>query len=319
MIIVTGGCGFIGSNIIKGLNKTGKNEILVVDDLTDGKQKLSNLSGLKIADYIDYQDFLTEILSGKDVYPEATAILHQGACSSTNEWNGRYLMKNNYEYSKHVLEFCSKRSLQMIYASSASVYGLGLLGFSEDDEVENPINMYAYSKALFDSYVSKRINSLSGQVVGLRYFNVYGPNEQHKTGMTSPVYNFAKQVVDTGVIKVFRGTGKIADGNHRRDFVSVEDVVRMNLWFLDHLEHSGIFNCGTGKSETFNSIAENVIKFFQKGKIEYIDFPESLKGSYQDFTEASLDKLRSVAFDQNFVSIEDGIHSYLNQIFPDRS
>ena len=177
--------------------------------------------------------------------------------------------------------------------------------------------MYAYSKRLFDSHVSKRINSFSSQVVGLRYFNVYGPNEQHKKGMTSPVYNFAKQAEDTGVIKIFKGTGKIADGNHRRDFVSVEDVVRMNLWFLDHPEHSGIYNCGTGKSETFNSIAAQVVKYLKKGKIEYIDFPESLEGSYQEFTEANLVKLRSVGYDLEFMSIEEGIHSYLSWIFPD--
>lgn len=316
MIIVTGGCGFIGSNIIRGLNEAGKKDILVVDDLTDGKSKLPNFSHLEISDYIDYQDFRDKIISDRCAYPDATAVIHQGACSSTSEWDGRYLMRNNYEYSKNVFEFCSKRSLQMIYASSASVYGLGLKGFAEDSECESPINMYAYSKALFDRYVIRQSEGVSSQVVGLRYFNVYGPNESHKTGMTSPVYNFANQVMDTGIVKIFRGTGGIADGEHQRDFVSVDDVVKMNLWFLDHPEHSGVFNCGTGQSNTFNAVAENVIKYFNKGRIEYIDFPESLKGSYQEFTQANLTKLRSIGFCHDFMRIEDGVQSYLAKIFP---
>ena len=317
MIIVTGGAGFIGSNIIKGLNESGINEILLVDDLTESRKKLQNFSSLKIADFIDYRDFLIEIETHENAFPNCTAIFHQGACSTTNEWDGHYLMKNNYDYSKSVLSFCQRRSLQMIYASSASVYGLGLEGFSEDGEADSPINMYAYSKSIFDKYAMKHAQEMSSQVVGLRYFNVYGPNEQHKTGMTSPVYNFSKQIEESGVINIFKGSGEIADGEHRRDFISVDDVVRLNLWFLSHPEYSGVFNCGTGKSETFNAVAANVIRYFGRGDVRYIDFPEMLKGSYQDFTEADLKKLRAIGYDCEFINLETGVERYLSQLFPD--
>lgn len=313
MIIVTGGAGFIGSNIVKGLNDIGVTDIVIVDDLTDGK-KVRNLSGLKILDYVDYQDFLYQISLNPNPYPDVTAVFHQGACSSTNEWDGRYLMKNNYEYSKKVFYFCRNNSIQFIYASSASVYGLGNDGFKENSGAERPINMYAYSKCLFDEYIARHHSDDDSQVVGLRYFNVYGPNEQHKTGMTSPVYNFAKQARESGVIKIFRGTGEIKDGDHRRDFISVDDVVSVNLWFLSNSSISGIFNCGSGFAESFNSVAQKVINYYGTGEIEYIDFPTSLMGSYQNYTKADLAKLRSAGYDRGFYSISEGIANYLDSI-----
>jgi ADP-L-glycero-D-manno-heptose 6-epimerase len=205
-------------------------------------------------------------------------------------------------------------SIQFIYASSASVYGLGAGGFTEDSGAEKPINMYAFSKFLFDEYVARTCCDESPQVVGLRYFNVYGPNEQHKSGMTSPVYNFAKQVHDTGVIKIFRGTGEIADGEHCRDFICVDDVVNVNLWFLENPHVSGVFNCGCGVAKSFNAVAREVINYYGVGEIEYIDFPSALIGSYQSFTEADLGNLRSVGYDSDFMQIEDGIASYLDRL-----
>jgi ADP-L-glycero-D-manno-heptose 6-epimerase len=313
MIVVTGGAGFIGSNIVKGLNNINISDILVVDDLTDGK-KVRNLSGLNISDYIDYQDFLNHVSASSNPFPRVTAIFHQGACSSTNEWDGRYLMKNNYEYSKKLLEYSTVHSIQFIYASSASVYGLGNKGFKEGVGSEKPINMYAYSKFLFDEYITKQSFDFKTQIVGLRYFNVYGLNEQHKIGMTSPVYNFAKQVNDSGVIKVFGGTGEIGDGEHLRDFVSVEDVVNLNLWLLNNPRVSGIFNCGSGFAESFNSVAQQVIDYYGSGVIEYIDFPSSLLGSYQDYTKADLNNLRSAGYKKDFMKIKEGIHSYLSKL-----
>lgn len=313
MLVVTGGAGFIGSNIVRGLNNVGRDDIIIVDDLTNGK-KVRNLSGLKISDYVDYKDFLDHILSDKNRYSDITAIFHQGACSSTNEWDGRYLMKNNYEYSKNVYDFCLNNSIQFIYASSASVYGLGNDGFKECVGAESPINMYAYSKFLFDEYIVRHHRDDNSQVAGLRYFNVYGPNEQHKTGMTSPVYNFAKQARESGVIKIFRGAGDIKDGDHRRDFISVDDVVNVNLWFLNNPSVSGVFNCGCGVAESFNSVAQQVINYYGTGEIEYIDFPTSLIGSYQNFTKADLGKLRSAGYENDFIDIRDGINSYLDKL-----
>ncbi|MEY8195267.1 MAG: ADP-glyceromanno-heptose 6-epimerase, partial [Cycloclasticus sp.] len=242
MIIVTGGAGFIGSNIVMGLNAKGINDILVVDDLSDGT-KFKNLVNAQIADYMDKDQFLAKVEAGGFAGVAIEALFHEGACSSTTEWDGKFMMENNYEYSKTLLHFCQAQSIPFIYASSASVYGGGSV-FKEELSNEAPLNVYGYSKFLFDQYV--RGQTLSSQVIGLRYFNVYGPREQHKGSMASVAFHLNNQLLEKGDIKLFAGCDGYADGEQLRDFVYVDDVVAVNLWFLDNPEVSGIFNLGTG-------------------------------------------------------------------------
>lgn len=312
MIVVTGAAGFIGSNLVEGLNGRGESRILAVDDMTDGK-KMFNLADLQIADYEDRDDFLDRIDAGEDM--GITAVFHQGACSTTTEWDGRYMMQNNYSYSKKLLHYCLEREIPFLYASSASVYGSGPL-FEEDPYNESPINVYAYSKCLFDQYVRslslQQDDMHNSQVVGLRYFNVYGPREQHKGGMASVAYHFNNQIKDTGVCRLFEGSDGYDDGEQRRDFIYVGDVVKLNLWLLDHPSVSGIYNCGTGRSQTFNDVANAVIAWHGEGEIEYVPFPEHLKGSYQSFTEADLSHLRDSGYDGDFRTVEEGVTAYLD-------
>lgn len=310
MIIVTGGAGFIGSNLIHALNQRGERNILVVDNLTNGK-KVHNLADLDIADYMDKQEFI-EAIGSPSFLNNVAACFHQGACSSTTEWDGRYVMQNNYDYSKRLLHACMEHSIPFIYASSASVYGNGKNGFSVDRHCELPINMYAYSKLQFDQYVRRVIDRAKSQIVGLRYFNVYGPREQHKGSMSSTAFHFNQQILTQGHANLFAGTDGIPDGEQLRDFVFVGDVVKVNLWFLDHPDRKGIFNIGTGQAETFNTVARSVIEWHQKGEIRYIPFPEHLKGAYQNFTQADLSNLRQIGYSDEFMSVKQGVSAYLD-------
>jgi ADP-L-glycero-D-manno-heptose 6-epimerase len=310
MIVVTGGAGFIGSQLVAGLNKLGREDILVVDDLTKGK-KFENLVVNKIADYIDKTDFRRLIEKRDSVCDEIDFIFHQGACSTTTEWNGQYMMDNNYTYSKELLHFCLERSIPLVYASSAAVYGVNTK-FSEEPDNEFPVNVYGYSKLLFDDYVRGLNADIKSQVVGLRYFNVYGPGEAHKKDMASVIFHFNDQIKETGELKLFAGSHGYADGEQLRDFVSVNDIVNVNLWMMDNPEISGLFNVGTGKANSFNDVANLVIAWHGKGNIKYIAFPDELKGSYQSFTEASLVDLRSVGCNYEFTSLNEGVNSYLD-------
>ena len=312
MIIVTGGAGFIGSNIVKGLNQRGYKDILVVDDLTKGAQ-FFNLGDCEIYDYLDKETFLKGLTIGDDFGQDIEAIFHEGACSTTTEWNGQYMMENNYEYSKEVLHYSLDRGINFLYASSAAVYGEGTI-FKEQKKHEKPLNVYGYSKCLFDNYVRTHADKARSQVVGFRYFNVYGQREQHKGTMASVAFHLHQQLPKTGIVKLFEGSDGYDHGEQRRDFVYVNDVVDVNLWFLDHPELSGIFNVGTGKSQPFNDVAKAVIDWHGKGKIQYIPFPDHLKGHYQSFTEADISSLRQAGYDKPFKTVQEGVRAYLDYI-----
>ncbi|MDD5275340.1 MAG: ADP-glyceromanno-heptose 6-epimerase [Methylovulum sp.] len=310
MIIVTGGAGFIGSNLISTLNARGERNILLVDNLTNG-QKMHNIADLDIADYMDKTEF-KERIEAAHFFSGIRAIFHQGACSATTEWDGEYVMRNNYAYSKSLLHYCIAHNIPFIYASSASVYGSGAHGFSVDRSCERPINMYAYSKFQFDQYVRQLLPEAKSPIVGFRYFNVYGPREQHKGSMSSTAYHFNQQIIGQQIARLFAGCDGYADGEQRRDFVHVDDVVDVNLWFLDHPEQRGIYNVGTGKAETFNAVAQAVIAWHKQGRIEYIPFPVHLKGAYQSYTQADISGLRQVGYDKEFLTISQGVSRYLD-------
>jgi ADP-L-glycero-D-manno-heptose 6-epimerase len=312
MIIVTGGAGFIGSNIIHALNQQGEDDILLVDNLTNG-HKMQNIADLNIADYMDKHEFL-EKLENPNFLTHIRAVFHQGACSATTEWNGHYVMANNYDYSKRLLAWCQTKHIPFIYASSASVYGMGENGFRVDRACEKPINMYAYSKFQFDQYVRRILPRANSQIVGLRYFNVYGSREQHKGSMSSTAFHFNNQLKAGDEVKLFAGCEGYADGQQERDFVYVNDVVSVNLWFLENSHKSGIFNVGTGKAQTFESMAKAVIDWHKRGEINYIPFPEHLKGAYQSFTQADLSNLREAGYSKEFMSVQQGVSDYLNQL-----
>lgn len=312
MIIVTGGAGFIGSNIIKALNQRGRKDILVVDDLTDGT-KFANFADCDIVDYLDKDDFLNRIQKRDSFGSDIEAIFHQGACSTTTEWNGRFMMQNNYEYSKELLNYCLERGVNFMYASSAAVYGDGKV-FKEERHLEKPLNVYGYSKFLFDQHVRRILPQAKSQIAGFRYFNVYGPNENHKGSMASVAYHLNQQLPKTGVVKLFEGCDGYGNGEQRRDFVYVDDVVSVNLWFMDNPTKSGIFNVGTGASQSFNDVAKAVLAWHQKGTLEYIPFPEHLKGRYQSFTEADISLLRQAGYDKKFKTVEEGTKLYLDVI-----
>jgi len=308
MIIVTGAAGFVGCNIIKGLNACGRKDILAVDDLTDGR-KYRNLSAVQFSDYIDYQDFIDLIDADSAFQSRVEVIFHQGACSATTEWNGRFMMKNNYDYSKRLLHYCLKHNIQFIYASSAAVYG-GDQQFDDAALTQLPLNVYGYSKWLFDQYVLSQLPVSHSQVVGLRYFNVYGPHEQHKDSMASVAWHLMNQLRADGVMRLFAGCDGVADGEQRRDFVYVDDVVKVNLWFWRHPEKVGIFNCGTGQARTFNAIAHQLQRLHGSGELRYIPFPEHLRGCYQHYTQANMTRLRAAGFNDAFHSLEQGLMAY---------
>lgn len=325
MIVVTGAAGFIGSNIVRGLNRKGITRVVVVDDLTDG-DKFVNLRDCQIADYLDKDDFRARINSGN--IGSIKAVIHQGACSDTTERNGRFMMDNNYQVTLELFNFCQARSIPFIYASSAAVYGAGPV-YVEDLQNEKPLNVYGYSKFLFDQVVRNRMGNLTAQVVGLRYFNVYGPHEQHKGRMASVAFHNMNQFLDEGHVRLFGGWDGYGDGQQSRDFVSVEDVVNVNLHFLEHPEQSGIFNCGSGRAQPFNDVARAVVntlraeqgdpalsleKLVELGLIRYTPFPEDLKGRYQSFTQADLGALREAGYTAPMLDVETGVGRYVKQL-----
>ena len=302
MIVVTGGAGFIGSNIVKGLNDLGRKDILVVDDLTDGT-KFANLADLDIADYMDKDEFISAIVSGENL--DIEVIFHQGACSSTTEWDGKFMMENNYNYSKDLLHYCLDFDIPFLYASSAATYGGRSDNFIEDRVYEKPLNVYGYSKFLFDQYVREILPNANSPICGFRYFNVYGPRENHKGSMASVAYHLNEQITKGEKPKLFAGSD-----NFRRDFIYVGDVVEVNLWFWKN-KVSGIFNCGTGRAESFQSVADAVLDYHKKGEIDYIPFPEHLKGRYQSFTQADLTKFRKTGCPIEFKTVSQGTTEYM--------
>ncbi len=308
MYIVTGGAGFIGSNMVKALNQRGITDILVVDNLKNGV-KFRNLADCDIKDYVDRLEFIERVRAGQDFGP-VEAVIHEGACSSTTEWDGEFVMKNNFEYSKTLLHWCAQMGSAYVYASSASVYGMGPV-FREERPHERPLNMYAYSKFQFDQYLRQVGRDIKSQVVGLRYFNVYGPREQHKGSMASVAFHFHHQILRGENLRLFEGTDGYANGEQQRDFVFVEDTVKVKLWLLDHPQVSGIFNVGTGRAQSFNDVARAVIAHHGRGEIEYIPFPEHLQGRYQSYTQADISALRQAGYSTPFLSVEEGVPRYL--------
>ena len=311
MIIVTGGAGMIGSNIVKALNEKGYSDILVVDHLKNGK-KFRNLVDLDIADYMDREEFLTCIKSEHN-FGVIEAVFHQGACSATTEWDGQYMMRNNFEYSKVLLHYCLKRKIPFLYASSAATYG-ETETFIEHPDYEGALNVYGYSKQQFDNYVrrlwreAEQAGEILSQVTGFRYFNVYGPRETHKGSMASVAFHLNNQMNAGENPKLFSGSETF-----KRDFVYVGDVAAVNLWFMEN-SHSGIFNLGTGKAESFREVAKAVIQFHGKGEVETIPFPEHLKGSYQAYTQADLTNLRATGCSYQFRTVSEGVAEYLSII-----
>ncbi|MGH8750845.1 MAG: ADP-glyceromanno-heptose 6-epimerase [Burkholderiales bacterium] len=323
-IVVTGAAGFIGSNLVKALNQRGETGIIVVDDLQQS-DKFINLVDCEIADYLDKQAFLEKLASG-EFDGAIGAILHQGACADTTESDGRYMMKNNYRYSIDLLDYCQDEEVPFIYASSAAVYGASRV-FREQREHEAPLNVYGYSKFLFDQIVRKRLSERSAQIAGLRYFNVYGPRERHKERMASVALHFFDEYRSDGRVKLFEGSGGYAAGEQRRDFVSVEDAIKVNMFFLDHPEKSGIFNVGTGASQTFNEVAVATVnacrkgepaltlaQMLQQGMIQYVPFPEKLLGKYQSYTQADIGALREIGYTAGFLSVQQGVAEYCEQL-----
>ncbi|WP_410012733.1 ADP-glyceromanno-heptose 6-epimerase [Sodalis sp. C49] len=303
MIVVTGGAGFIGSNIVKSLNNLGHSDILVVDNLKDGT-KFINLVEANITDYMDKEDFIASIMAGDD-FGDIEAVFHEGACSSTTEWDGKYMMDNNYQYSKELLHYCLERSIPFLYASSAATYGGRTEHFIEQRQYEQPLNVYGYSKFLFDQYVRAILPEAESQICGFRYFNVYGPHEGHKGSMASVAFHLNNQINAGENPKLFSGSE-----GFKRDFIYVGDVAEVNLWFWQK-GVSGIFNCGTGRAESFQAVADAVLDFHKKGQIEYIDFPEKLRGRYQAYTQADLTQLRAAGYTKSFKTVAEGVGEYL--------
>jgi len=322
-VIVTGAAGMIGSNLVLGLNKIGIDDVIAVDDLTDG-QKYRNLLGASISDYFDKSEFYARFAKGE--FGRVDAVLHQGACSDTMEHNGRFMLDTNYRCSKDLLDACQAQGTRLLYASSAATYG-GSASFREEPEFEQPLNVYGYSKLLFDNVVRRMLASAKTQVAGFRYFNVYGPREQHKARMASVAFHHFNQFRETGKVKLFGEYGGYAAGEQSRDFVFVDDVVAVNLWFLQNPDRSGIFNLGTGRAQPFNDLAAATVnavralkgeaalsqaELVQRGLIEYVDFPQALIGKYQCFTQADLSRLRATGCAHTFADVASGVKAYVN-------
>ncbi|GIK21444.1 MAG: ADP-glyceromanno-heptose 6-epimerase [Ignavibacterium sp.] len=312
MIVVTGGAGFIGSAIVWKLNQLGKTNIIVVDEL--GKnEKWKNLVGLKYRDFVNKLEFIEQVLD--DVVPyNIEAIIHMGANSSTTEKDADHLLDNNFHYTKELSKYCVEKNIRFIYASSAATYGDGSLGFDDDEsklEQLRPLNMYGYSKHLFDLWA--KTNHISDRIAGIKYFNVYGPNEYHKGDMRSVVHKAFEQIRDTGKVCLFKSLNpKYKDGEQMRDFVYVKDAVDMTLYFLDNPNINGIFNAGAGKARTWNDLVTALFNAVGKPvNIEYIDLPAQLKEKYQYFTEANLIKIKDAGYNQTITSLEDGIYDYV--------
>ncbi len=322
--ILTGGAGFVGANLLRGLNERGVTDVIVVDNLERG-DKFHNLVGCRFADYLDKREFIQRLEAG-DFDGVVDVVLHQGACSDTTATDGRYVMDNNYRYSLSLLDYCLEDEVQLIYASSAAVYG-GSTRFVEAFEAERPLNVYGYSKYLFDQVVRQRLPDAQSQVAGFRYFNVYGPHEGHKGRMASVAWHFFGQLQAGSPVRLFEGTGGYADGEQQRDFVSVEDVTRVVLDFMEHPERSGIFNLGTGRAQTFNDVACATVNAVRRhrgespldlaglraaGLIEYIAFPELLRGKYQHHTQADLTALRGAGYTAPFLDVTTGVGQYVD-------
>ncbi len=324
--ILTGGAGFIGSNVLKAMNQRGIANIVIVDNLQRA-DKFKNLVGCEFADYLDKRDFLDRLGAG-EFDGAVEGVLHQGACSDTMESDGRYMMENNYRYSLALMDFCQDEEIPFIYASSAAVYGGGTV-FREEPAYEGPLNVYGYSKYLFDQVVRRRFTDASAQIAGFRYFNVYGVNEAHKARMASVAWHLFNQYRDTGKVRLFEGSGGYAHGEQRRDFVSVEDVVKVNMFFLEHPEVSGIYNVGSGRAQPFNDVALATVNALRRsarqpeltlnemlaqGILEYIPFPDALKGKYQHFTEADIGALREAGYDGSFLDVGAGVGRYIDEL-----
>jgi ADP-L-glycero-D-manno-heptose 6-epimerase len=308
MIVVTGGAGFIGSRLVKALNARGHKNILVVDDLSQGA-KFSNLVDCHIADYCDKQDFLQQIKQSANFAEPIEVIFHQGACSDTMEWDGVFMMQNNYEYSKALLHYCVAHALPLIYASSAAVYGC-TDNFSEQAAQLRPLNLYGYSKLLFDHYVQGLLDSADSQIVGLRYFNVYGPGEDHKGKMMSVVRHFINQLHAENKITIFSDIPNCAPGAQQRDFIFIDDVVKLNLWLWDNPQVSGIYNAGTGVATDFQQIAQSLIELHGSGEICYQPIAQHLREHYQIFTQANLQHATRSGLPTASTNIQQGITNY---------
>jgi len=321
-VVVTGGAGMIGSNIAHGLNAAGVDDIIAVDDLRDG-QKFRNLLGVAISDYFDQDEFYGRF--SRRELGKIAAVFHQGACSDTMEHDGRLMLRNNYRCSKDLLEACQAQGVRLMYASSAAIYGSSMT-FREQSRFERPLNVYGYSKLLFDDAVRRMLAGASSQVVGLRYFNVYGPREQHKGRMASVAFHHFNQYRDTGKVRLFGDYGGYGPGQQSRDFVYVDDVVAVNLWFLAHPQCSGVFNLGTGRAQAFNEVAHATVNAcraqrgepaltleqqIKQGMVEYIPIPEALVGKYQCHTEADLSALRAAGCDHEFADVATGVRRYV--------
>ena len=302
MWIVTGGAGFIGSNLVQALNARGHADILIVDRST---KDFGNLGDLRFADLVRPEKFV-EILHSKTLPGGIEAILHQGACADTTCSDERFMMDNNVSFSKAVLHFAIENKIPLVYASSAAIYGANL-NFRETPENEAPLNLYGRSKLIFDNYVRSLLPSISSPVAGLRYFNVYGPRESYKGRMASMIYQLHGQLRRDGRALLFEGSGGMSAGEQRRDFVSVFDVVGVNLFFAGGPLRKGIFNVGTGQARTFNEVVKQLTRFLGKGAVEYIPFPEGLREKYQSYTQADISALRTAGYADNFLSLEDGI------------
>jgi ADP-L-glycero-D-manno-heptose 6-epimerase len=315
-IVVTGAAGFIGSNIIAGLNARGISNIIAVDELTQG-DKFRNLADLQIADYVDADDFYLNYAEG--LYGKVEAVFHEGACSDTMEHNGKYMMDNNFEVTKQLFAACQSQGTRLLYASSAATYG-GSDTFKESPEFEKPLNVYGYSKLLFDQYARRalglKLENATTQVVGFRYFNVYGPREQHKGRMASVAFHQFHQLRSDGKVKLFGEYGGYGPGGQMRDFISVDDVVAVNLWFFDRPAKSGIFNLGTGRAQPFNDVAHAVVNTLQPSvnvaaAVQYIPFPDALRGKYQSYTQADMTALRAAGCDHQFADVQTGVARYM--------
>ncbi len=312
MIVVTGGAGFIGSAIVWRLNTLGKENIIIVDELGND-DKWKNLVGLRFTDFINKHDFL-QMIENSNINFNTTAIIHMGANSSTTEKDADHLLKNNYEYTKSLVKYSYENDVRFIYASSAATYGGGEIGFTDDEEKISelrPLNMYGYSKSLFDLWAKQK--GLLDKIVGIKYFNVYGPNEYHKGDMRSVVHKAYGQIVETGKVKLFKSlNSSYKDGEQKRDFVYIKDAVDMTLFFLDNPDKNGLYNVGAGKARTWNDLVTAIFNAMNKPvNIEYIDLPTYLAAKYQYFTEANLEKIKKAGYPNPLLSLEDGVTDYV--------